>query len=98
MINGVKEDDSVINQHEGGNDSEDDHYKNYETNAQFDNVNMQKPCVNLMVLIEFLLEYIALFDFITDLIVSLQLFTSKYTGWAILTINAMFAPLYVSTI
>ena len=51
-----------------------------------------------MVLVEFLLEYIALFDFITDLIVSLQLFTSRYTGWAILTVGAMFAPLYVSSI
>jgi hypothetical protein len=27
-------------------------------------------CCNLMVLIEFLLEYIALFDFVTDLIIT----------------------------
>jgi hypothetical protein len=30
-----------------------------------------EPCCNLMVLIEFLLEYIALFDFITDLIITI---------------------------
>ena len=51
-----------------------------------------------MTLIEFLLEYIALFDFVTDIIVTIQLLYSKYTGWAILTVNAMFAPLYVSSI
>lgn len=57
-----------------------------------------KPCCNVMVAIEFLLEYIALFDFITDIIVAIQLLFSPFTGWAILTINAMFAPLYVSTV
>ena len=53
---------------------------------------------NLIVLIEYLLEYIALFDFITDLIVTVQLFNSKNSGWAVATMLAMFAPLLVSSI
>ena len=49
-------------------------------------------------LIEYLLEYIALFDFITDIIVTVQLFGSKNAGWAVVTVIAMFAPLLVSSI
>jgi hypothetical protein len=48
--------------------------------------------------IEFLLEYIALFDFVTDIIITIQLLTSKNTGWAIMTVSSMLAPLYVSSI
>ena len=48
--------------------------------------------------IEYLLEYIALFDFVTDLVVTVQLFLSRNSGWAVTTVLAMFAPLYVSSI
>ena len=45
-----------------------------------------------------MLEYIALFDFVTDLVVTVQLFLSRNSGWAVATVLAMFAPLYVSSI
>ena len=64
---------------------------------QFENPKVEL-CFNLIILIEFLLEYIALFDFVTDLIITIQLVLSPNTGWAIMTICAMFAPLYASTI
>ena len=53
---------------------------------------------NLIMVIEYLLEYIALFDFITDMIVTVQLFYTKNSGWAVTTTIAMVAPLLVSLI
>ena len=53
---------------------------------------------DLIVLIENLLEYIALFDFITDVVVTVQLFESANSGWAVATVIAMVAPLLVSSI
>jgi hypothetical protein len=58
----------------------------------------QSNTSGFMRVVEFLLEYIALFDFITDVIVTIQLFTSKNTGWALMTVGSMLAPLYVSSI
>ena len=48
-----------------------------------------------MLVIEYGLEYIALFDFITDLIIAVELVYSKNTMWASITINAMIAPVIV---
>ena len=48
-----------------------------------------------MILIEYGLEYIALFDFITDLIIAIELVYSKHAMWAAFTINAMIAPVIV---
>ena len=54
--------------------------------------------VNLIEVIEYLLEYIALFDFVTDLMVTLQLFSTPNPGWAIATTVAMVAPLLVTSV
>ena len=56
----------------------------------------KKKRINLNALIEYLLEYIAMFDFATDGVVMVQLFLSSNPGWAIVTTMAMFAPLLVT--
>ena len=52
----------------------------------------------MMIIIEYILEYIALFDFLTDLQITAELIQSSNTMWAALTVNAMIAPLLVSSI
>lgn len=53
---------------------------------------------NLSTVIGYLLEYIALFDFLTDINVTRQLIFSKNTMWAAITVNAMIAPFLASSI
>ena len=48
--------------------------------------------------LEHALEYIALFDFITDLNIMYRLYHSNFTGWTMMIFGSMFAPFLVSTI
>ena len=50
---------------------------------------------NLIVPVEFMLEYIALFDFITDVIIARQLFHSRNIGWAVVTSTSILVPFAV---
>lgn len=59
---------------------------------------IEAPCCNLVTLIELLLEYIALVDFIFDLIITYQLIYSKNAGWAVSTVLSMLAPFLVSSV
>ena len=54
--------------------------------------------LNVMTIIEYLLEYVALFDFVSDLIVVSLLMQSKNTLWAAQLVIAMIAPLLVCSI
>ena len=54
--------------------------------------------LNVMVLIEYLLEYVALFDFVSDLLVVSILLNSRNTMWAAQLVLAMIAPLLVCSI
>ena len=49
-------------------------------------------------LLEYVLEYIALFDFITDIIITYQLVLSRNTMWAGITVNSMIAPFLATSI
>lgn len=51
-----------------------------------------------MILIEYLLEYVAVFDFVSDLLVVILLIKSKNTLWAAQLVLAMVAPLLVCSI
>lgn len=53
---------------------------------------------NLMKVIEYLLELVALLDFLTDLKITVLLIESRNTMWAALTVNAMIAPLLVCSV
>ena len=51
-----------------------------------------------MFLIENALEAVALFDFVLDAIVAIQLWYLGYCGWMAMSINAALAPLCVGTV
>ena len=49
-------------------------------------------------ILEYLIEYISLIDFGTDIYVAYKLITSKNTMWAAITVNAMIAPFLASSV
>ena len=53
--------------------------------------------LNLFVINEYLLEYISLLDFISDIYITYKLIISKNTFWASVTVCAMVAPQLVSS-
>lgn len=57
----------------------------------------QKVHLNLFVLNEYILEYIALFDLITDAIITYNVIQTPNTMWASITVCAMAAPQLVSS-
>ena len=51
--------------------------------------------VNLFAINEYFLEYFVLFDFATDLYITVKLMNSRHTMWATLTFVAILAPVLV---
>lgn len=48
--------------------------------------------------LEYALEFMALFDFVTDMIITARLIRSPFTGWASVTVVAIAAPMLASMI